>query len=131
VHRREQHRRRQEALARLRALLLLASQRGRRQRVLIDGSVVSATVILVANNAYELDLFNVGERKRLDEGLLHLYIAHGWRPRTWEDRAGTEFAIESATRLRAALDGEPAELDAPIRFSIEPQRLRVLVPPGS
>lgn len=131
VHRREHHRRRSEALARLRALLLLVvRRRGREQRLMIDGQAISATVVLVANNAYELDLFNVGERKRLDEGRLYLYIAHEWRPRTWEERSGIEFTIEGAPRLQAAMDGEPAELEPPLRFSIEPRALRVLVPPG-
>jgi diacylglycerol kinase family enzyme len=129
VHRREHHRRRRDALARLKALMLVLRQRGREQRVLIDRRGVSASVILVANNAYELDVFNVGERERLDEGRLHLYIAYGWRPRTWEERAGTEFTIESEARLQAAVDGEPAELDRRVRFSIEPRALRVLVPP--
>jgi diacylglycerol kinase family enzyme len=130
VYRREQHRRRREAFARLRALLLVVRRRGRVQQLTIDGQAISATVVLVANNAYELDLFNVGERKRLDEGRLYLYLAHEWRPRTWEERSGIEFSIEGAPRLQAAMDGEPAELEPPLRFSIEPRALRVLVPPG-
>jgi diacylglycerol kinase family enzyme len=131
VQRREEHRRRRDVLARVRALMLLMRQRGREQPVLIDGRAVSASVVLVANNAYELDLFNVGERERLDEGRLHLYVAHGWRPRTWEERAGAEFTIESGTRLQAAVDGEPTELNSRVRFSIEPQALQVRVPPGT
>ena len=31
-------------------------------------------------------------------------------------------------RVRAAVDGEPVELDSPLRFRIEPRALRVLVP---
>lgn len=129
VHRREQHRRRRDVLASIRALLLLARRRRREQSVLIDGRTISATVILVANNAYELDVFSVGERERLDEGRLYLYIAHGWRPHTWEERAGAEFMVESRTKLQAAVDGEPDELDQRVRFSIEPRALRVLRPP--
>jgi diacylglycerol kinase family enzyme len=131
VHRREHHRSRRDALARLRALLLLLRERGREQDLSLDGGRLAATVVLVANNAYELDFFNVGERERLDEGRLHLYVAHGWRPQTWEERSGTEFTIESETRLRAAMDGEPVELETPLRFTIGPRALRVLVPPGS
>jgi diacylglycerol kinase family enzyme len=131
VHRREQHRRHRDAFARVRALLLLLRKAGREQQLTIDGNRVSASVVLVANNAYELDLFNVGERERLDEGRLHLYVAHGWRPRTWEERSGAEFMIESSTRLRAAMDGEAVRLESPVRFSIEPRALRVLVSPGS
>jgi diacylglycerol kinase family enzyme len=129
VHRREHHRRRRDAFATFRALLLLARARGRVQRLSIDGVDMSARVVLVANNAYELDLFNVGERKRLDEGRLYLYVTQGWRPRTWEERAGTEFAIESDAELTASIDGEPAQFGSTVRFTVEPQALRVLLPP--
>jgi diacylglycerol kinase family enzyme len=131
VHRRERHRSRRDALARIRALLLLARERGKEQDLSLDGGRLAASVVLVANNAYELELFSVGERARLDEGRLYLYVAHGWRPQTWEERSGTEFTIESETRLQAAMDGEPVDLEAPLRFSIEQRALRVLVPPGS
>lgn len=131
VHRRERHRSRRDALARIRALVLLVRERGKEQDLSLDGGRLAASVVLVANNAYELDLFNVGERARLDEGRLYLYVAHGWRPQTWEERSGTEFTIESETRLQAAMDGEAVDLEAPLRFSIEQRALRVLVPPGS
>ena len=29
---------------------------------------------------YQLELLSIGERERLDEGRLHLYVAHGWLP---------------------------------------------------
>ena len=29
---------------------------------------------------------SLGERARLDEGVLYLYIAHGWLPSTWEEQ---------------------------------------------
>jgi diacylglycerol kinase family enzyme len=131
VHRRESRRGRRDALARARALLLLLRERGKEQDLSLDGGRLAASVVLVANNAYELDLFNVGERARLDEGRLYLYVAHGWRPQTWEERSGTEFTIESETTLQAAMDGEAVELETPLRFSIEQRALRVLVPPGS
>lgn len=131
VHRRERRRSRRDALARMRALLLLLRERGKEQDLSLDGGRLAASVVLVANNAYELDLFNVGERARLDEGRLYLYVAHGWRPQTWEERSGTEFTIESETGLQAAVDGEAVELEAPLSFSIEQRALRVLVSPGS
>ncbi|MGH3072554.1 MAG: diacylglycerol/lipid kinase family protein [Gaiellaceae bacterium] len=132
VHRRERHRRRREALARLRALGLTLRDRRRRQRFTIDGEEVRARLVLISNNAYALDLLSLGERERLDEGLLHLYVPHGIRRITWEERACAELEVGSPLpRLRAAIDGEPAELDAPVRFRIEPQALRVLVPPGA
>jgi diacylglycerol kinase family enzyme len=131
VHRREHHRRRRDALASLRALLLLLRERGREPTFRVDEDPVRASVVLVANNAYELDLFSVGERERLDEGRLYLYVAHGWQPRRWEERSGSEFTIEGRSPLRAALDGDPAQLESPLRFSIEARALRVLVPPGT
>jgi diacylglycerol kinase family enzyme len=129
VHRREDHRRRRNALARLRALGLTLKDRRRRQRFTIDGEHVRARLVLVANNHYSLDLFSLGERERLDDGKLHLYIPHGLRRITWEERSCTELEIGSPLpRLRAAVDGEPFELDAPLAFRIEPGALRVLVP---
>jgi diacylglycerol kinase family enzyme len=128
VHRREHHRRRREALAGLRALWL-----GLRRRpgiwATIDGDPVKARIVLVANNAYELSLFSIGERQRLDEGRLYLYAARGWLPGSWDERSGERFTIDArAGKLEAAVDGEPEELETPLELSIEPGALRVLVP---
>jgi len=129
VHRREQHRRRRDALARLRALALSFRDRRRRQRFTIDGKQVRARLVLVANNPYKLDLLSLGERERLDEGRLHLYVPHGFRRITWDERSCTELEIGSPLpRIRAAIDGEPVELDTPLRFRLEQRALRVLVP---
>ena len=127
VHRREAHRRRRDAFARLRALWLSLRER-RAVGLVVDGERVAARVVLVANNAYELDLFDVGARERLDEGALHAYVAEGWLPTAWEERVGTSFRIEAAGPLRAAIDGEPVELDSPVELRIEPRALRVLLP---
>ena len=129
VHRREHHRRRRDALARLRAVLLTLRDRRRQQRFTIDGEHVRARLVLVSNNDYTLDLLSLGERDRLDEGKLHLYIPHGFRRITWEERSCTELEIGAPQpRLRSAVDGEPVELDTPLTFRIEPRALRVLVP---
>jgi len=128
VHRREHHRRRREALARARALWL--SLRERRQVwARLDGEPVEARVLLFANNAYDLSLFTVGERPRLDEGRLHVYAAEGWLPRTWQERSGDRFTIDAPGTLEAAVDGEPTHLEPPFEVSIEPRALRVLLPP--
>ena len=130
VHRREGHRRRREALARLRALALLARNR-EPLGLMVDGRPAETHVALVANNDYQLDLFSLGERERIDEGRLHVYLAHGLLPGSWEERAGERFVIDSQRgRLRAAIDGEPAALETPLEFSIDPGALRVLLPPG-
>ncbi len=128
VHHREDRRRRREALARLRALALLVTDR-HPVRLRIGDEQVEARVVLVANNAYALDLFSIGERERLDEGLLHVYVPESLLPHEWLDRTCERLTIESPRpRVRAAIDGEPAELESPIELSIEPGALRLLLP---
>ncbi len=128
VHRREHHRRRRDAFARLRALLLTLTHR-EPLGLTIDGDPVEASVALVSNNEYKLDLLSIGERERLDEGKLHLYLATGWRFSEWEERSCTSLAIDAARhRIEAAVDGEPAEFETPLEFAIEPLALRVLLP---
>jgi diacylglycerol kinase family enzyme len=128
VHHRESHRRRRNAFAQLRALLLLARSR-ENVGLSVDGEPVEAQLALVANNDYTLELFSIGERERLDEGRLHLYLARGWRPNTWDEQVHERLKIDAVTpRLRAAVDGEPTALETPLEFSIEPRALRVLVP---
>ena len=127
VHRRERHRRRRQVLAGARALWLGVSER-RGVWAQLDGRPVSARVLLVASNAYELSLFSIGERERLDDGRLHIYTARGWLPRDWEEQSGERFTIEAPGPLKAAIDGEPDVLEPPLEFSIEPRALRVLVP---
>jgi diacylglycerol kinase family enzyme len=128
VHRREGHRRRRNAFAQLRALFLLARHRKPTQ-LAVDGKPVQSRIALVANNHYTLELFSLGERNRLDEGRLHLYLAAAWRPNEWDERSYERLTIDAEThRLNAAIDGEPASLETPLEFTIEPRALRVLVP---
>jgi diacylglycerol kinase family enzyme len=129
VHRRERHRRRREALARLRALLLLA-RRHEPLELTVDDEPVEARVLLVSNNLYALDLFSLGERPRLDEGSLYLYRAAGLLPRRWDGPTkARELTIDARLpRVAAAIDGEPATLDLPLHLAVEPGALRVLVP---
>jgi diacylglycerol kinase family enzyme len=128
VHRREHHRRRRELFAGLRAL-------GRSLRgspgvwAKVDGRPIRARVLLVANNAYELSLFSIGERERLDEGRLHLYAAKGVLPRTWEEQSGERFELDvPGGKVSAAVDGEPVELETPLELAVEPRALRVQLP---
>jgi diacylglycerol kinase family enzyme len=126
VNRREEHRRRRQAFARLRAFAALATHR--RLPFRLDGRPVDVDVLLVANNAYDLDLPTLGERERLDEGLLHVYGAGGLLPSLRLEERGTSFAVDGPGRLPAAVDGEPAVLPTPVAFRIEPQALRVRLP---
>jgi diacylglycerol kinase family enzyme len=128
VHRREHHRRRSDALARVRALAILA-QHPHPTGIAIDGKPVQARVVLVANNSYSLEVFSLGERERLDEGCLHLYAPTGFLRGAWEERKGASFTVDAlGGRLDAAVDGEPDELETPIEFRVEQGALRVLVP---
>lgn len=128
VHRREHHRRRGEVLARARGLLAVARHR-HRLRMQVNGEELVARVLLVGNNCYELSLFTLGERPRLDEGELHLWAAAGVLPTAWEERVATEFTIElPGKRVRTAIDGEPVLLDSPLSFVSLPGALRVLLP---
>ncbi|MCP9484303.1 MAG: hypothetical protein MSC30_00415 [Gaiellaceae bacterium MAG52_C11] len=131
VHRRERRRRRRQMLARLRAILLAAREHSGKDQFVIDGELVAARVVVVAANAYSFELFSVGERESMDDGRLHLYVPHGLRRVTWDERSCTEMTIETAgNSIRAAIDGEPARLVSPVELEIEPAALRVLVPPS-
>jgi diacylglycerol kinase family enzyme len=128
VHGREHHLRRRESLATVRALLRTL-QHPHRLHLRVDGEPLAARVILVANNAYELNLFDLGARSELTEGQLHLYSAGGLLPTEWDERVGARFEFEGPKVLRAAIDGEPVELELPLVCRVEPAALRVLVPP--
>lgn len=123
VHRREHHRRRRQAFARMRAWAVLLTHRTP-LGITIDGEPIESRIVLVANNAYSVDLPTIGKRERLDEGKLHLYVPG-------EEREGERFVVEAAAgQLEAAFDGEPEVLRTPVEFRIEPRALRVLVPDG-
>jgi diacylglycerol kinase family enzyme len=127
VHRRERHRRRRNAFARLRALAIVASHRP--QRLSVDGDPVDAHVLVVANNAYRLDMLSLGEREQLDGGLLHLYAASGLLPGAWDERCAPAFVVDSSRgSIDAAVDGEPARLRTPVEVRIAPRALRLLLP---
>jgi diacylglycerol kinase family enzyme len=128
VHRRERNRRRREVLARVRALGSVL-RHPQPIGITVDGRPVRARVVLVANNAYELDMLSLGARERLDEGRLHVYWPAGLLRRNWRDRAAEQLVVGANTdRVRAAVDGEPELLETPIDFRIEPGALRVLLP---
>jgi diacylglycerol kinase family enzyme len=130
VYRREHRRRQGEALARLRALPRLARER-HRLRATVDGEMMRARIFLVANNAYRVSLYTLGERESLEEGRLHLYAADGWLPVHWTERSGPGFRIElDREEVIAAADGEPVTLRSPLEVESLPRALRLLVPPG-
>jgi diacylglycerol kinase family enzyme len=132
VHRRERRRRRDEVFARLRALALSLADHRRTERFLVDGAPVRASVLLVANNEYRLDLFSLGARERLDEGALHVYAARGLRRLRWTETCAERVTIEAARgRVRVAVDGEPVVVRSPLELRVEPGALRLLLPPAT
>jgi len=108
-----------------------------------------ALIALVSNNEYRMtSLAELGERTRLDEGLLHLYVIEAVgrglllallgkavvgsleRARGWVATAAPQLRVEPPRpRVHAAIDGEPVVLESPLEFEIRPRALRVLVPP--
>jgi diacylglycerol kinase family enzyme len=123
VHRREHHRRRREAFARVRARGTLLTHR-QPLGITIDGDAVETRIALVANNAYGIDFPTIGARRDARRGQLHLYVPG-------DERIGERFVVDAAAgRLEAAIDGEPDVLQTPIDFRIAPRALRVLVPDG-
>jgi len=128
VHRREHHRRRGEALARARGLLSVAKHR-HRLHVRVNGEELVARVLLIGNNRYDVSLFTLGERERLDEGVLQLWAAAGVFPTAWEERVETRFSLElPRATVRAAIDGEPVVLESPLEVDSLAGALRVLLP---
>lgn len=126
VHRRERNRRRREAFARLRAWAIVLTHR-EPLGITIDGKPVDTHLVLVANNAYVLELPSIGARECLDAGELHVYVPYGHPAELITERLVVDAA---AGRLEAAVDGEPDVLATPVQFRIEPRALRVLVPPA-
>jgi len=132
VHRRERRRRRREALARLRALARSLLEHRRVEEFVVDGRPLRASVLLVSNNEYRLDLLSLGERERLDEGKLAVYAARGLRRLEWTERRAERVVVDGRrARVHAAVDGEPVVLELPVELRIDPGALRLLVPKPS
>ena len=131
VHRREGHRRRRDAFARLRALGLSRpaprfarrerrrparrrENRARRQQRTTSSSCSRSASETASTRASSISTSpTAGSRG------------------TGRSRRGETFTVDArAGRLQAAIDGEPEELETPLRFEIEPAALRVLLPPG-
>ncbi len=127
VHRRERHRRRRQTLAAGRALWLALGTH-QRLRVEVNGRPLHSRILLLANNSYDLSLFSLGARDRLDGGLLHLYSADGVLPRTWQEETSERFELRFDRRAPAALDGESLVLGDEAVVTIERGALRLLGP---
>ncbi|MBV9216287.1 MAG: sphingosine kinase [Acidobacteria bacterium] len=103
--------------------------------------------VFVGNNDYDMDLYNIGRRPRLDRGKLSVYFLRRggrWgvivmllktmigRLKQWEDFEAlqtTSLTIESKKKqLFVAIDGEVTTFGTPLEYKILPGALRVIVP---
>lgn len=103
--------------------------------------------VFIGNNEYQMQGFNIGERARIDGGVLSAYVAQ--RPTRFgllklalralfgRLRQSREFHIFQAgemviethrRRLRVATDGEVTVMAPPLRYRIRPAALPVIVP---
>lgn len=118
-------------------------------RIELDGKTFlrKTPFVFVGNNVYEMELYNIGRRPRLDSGNLSLYFLHRggrWgmvllifhtftgRLKQWRDFE--EVLTDSVTiqtrrkRLPVAFDGEVELLHTPLKYKILPRALAVFVP---
>lgn len=112
------------------------------------GTSVSTPMIFIGNNRYETRLFALGQRARLDEGELWVYLVRDegrlglarfvFRAltgrlddqRDFQGLGLKEMRVEDrrSRLLRVAFDGEVCHLPPPLTYRIRPGALRVLVP---
>lgn len=119
-------------------------------KLIIDGAEIRRTTpfLFVGNNEYEMDFFNIGTRKCLDDGKLSIYLLHRTgraglallalrsvfgvmrQAKDFESVCVEDFEIETRRRkkLLVARDGEVSQMDSPLRYKIHPKALNVLVP---
>lgn len=118
-------------------------------RLRVNGELLERTTpfVFVGNNQYAMDLFNIGVRERLDQGVLSIYITDRtgrWRliglalravvGRLRDDKdflalSSNEVKIQTRRkRLRVAFDGEIDVMETPLLYVIRPRALRVIVP---
>ena len=134
------------------AARILSRYRGVVCRVTTPGGaqVLRTPFLFIGNNEYQVEGLQVGQRKRLDGGQLHAYMAprlHGrdlpklaalaLAGRVRENPSFEGFPTESLevetpgrSRIRVALDGEVTVLQTPLRYRIRPAALPVIVPGG-
>jgi len=119
-------------------------------RLVIDGEeVVRRTpFVFIGNNEYRMEGFAIGERSRMDDGRLSLYVAQRpgrWRllqlairavtgrlrqARDFDAVLATEIVVQSKKkRLRVATDGEVTVMTPPLQYRIRPASLVVMRPP--
>jgi diacylglycerol kinase family enzyme len=94
-----------------------------------------AAQVLVGVNRYEtVKLLELGERKRLDGGLLHVIVVPELSQNPMANLRKTEWTATSfkvsdpSGWVKAGIDGESVRLRSPVTVRIRPKALRLLVP---
>ena len=115
-----------------------------------EAPLEGVVAMVVSNNPYEFSRWDrLGQRQRLDTGTLQVSVLDASTLDELERLlAGTMLGaikLRSALRywtsesldmgvlgerVRAGVDGEPITLETPLRFSVDPGALRVLLPDG-
>jgi len=103
--------------------------------------------VFIGNNAYEMDLYNIGRRSHLDRGVLSVYLLRGrgrWgvilmvirtflgllrQTKNFEELQTDELTIEMRRKkILVATDGEVSMMDSPLEYKIERGALNAIVP---
>ena len=131
---------------------ILRRYRGVRVSIEVDGRrrTWRTPFVFVGNNEYAIDGVRLGERMRLDEGKLFVYLAPRVRARDLplllakallgRARQSGDFEIVPAAelwiemsktrRLRVAIDGEIRKMHTPLHYRSRTMALRVVLPPA-
>jgi diacylglycerol kinase family enzyme len=120
-----------------------------RMTLRLPGSTLHVTtpLVFIGNNRYEMSLFSLGRRERLDAGELWLYVARDTgrlgivslaartlagrldQARDFVTLATPELVVEDRRRtLKAAFDGEVCRMSPPVHYRIRPRTLKVVAP---
>lgn len=118
-------------------------------RLTVNGETLARRTpfVFIGNNRYTMQGLSIGERDRLDDGLLSLYVAqHPTRlgllrfaidallgklgsERDFDILEAAEFEIGTHhAQLHVATDGEVTQMNTPLRYRVRPGALTVLVP---
>ena len=109
--------------------------------------VIKTPFVFVGNGEYQMDFFNIGRRKRIDDSKLSVYFLHKSgrkglfalalrlifgrlrQAKDFEEISVEEITIESRKKqMLVAFDGEIETMEMPLCYCIRPLALRVIVP---
>lgn len=105
--------------------------------------------VFIGNNQYQMEGFNIGERFRLDEGNLCVYVANRCErtclvrlalqallgrlknARDLDSMSVPDLLVHTKRRrISVATDGEVTFMTTPLKYHMRPAALRVIVPPA-